>query len=496
VSPRPAPSFAAAYHHLGFRLKKQGNLDAAVAIYRQALQVDADDPQILANLGAALLAQGRLGEAYDCYARAAELAPDSAAAQTNLGVILAKTGRTQKALDAFRKAVQLEPDLALAHRNLADALREEQQVEEAIACYRCALDLKPDYPQVQNNLAMALCEGGRLEESLAVFRALVESRPGEAELHWNYSLVLLLSGDFEQGWREYEYRWQAPSFRSPRRNFARPLWTGSDLAGRTILLHAEQGLGDTIQFIRYAPILAERAQRVGATVIVECQPELCRLLQGLPGVERVIPAGRALGEFDLHCPMLSLPVAMGTTARNIPNRSQYLHAPEDLRQRWAKKVGEDPAGYRVGLVWAGSPTHANDRRRSIPPDLLSPLASVAGVTFYSIQLNSTSAPAGINFIDHAQDLHDFADTAGLIMNLDLIISVDTAAAHLAGALGRKVWTMLPYSPDWRWQMAREDSPWYPTMRLFRQPRAGDGGAVIDRVVVELRGETILRGGDC
>jgi Flp pilus assembly protein TadD len=490
---REAPSFAAAYHQLGYRLKRQGNLDGAISLYRNALEASGNNPQILANLGCALMEQGRLDDAFDAFSKAVELTPDSAPAQINLGVILARKGRTGEALAAFQKAVELEPQLPMAHRNLGDALREEDQLEQAIAAYRCAIQLKPDYGPAYVKLAVLLCETGRVDEAIAVFESAMLGRPDVAEIHWNYALALLLKGDFVQGWREYEWRWKWPEFRSPRRNFRAPQWDGSDLAGRTLLLHAEQGLGDAIQFVRYVPIVAARGRRVGAQVILECPPELARLLKGIGGIDRLIVTGEhdePPSHFDLHCPLMTLPGILGTDATKIPASIPYLRVPEPEVAKWSAKIAQDPSGYRVGLVWAGSPTHVKDRRRSIDPNLLLPLSQVKRVVFYNLQIGSSSPlPEGLNPVDHRSEIKDFADTAALVDQLDLLITVDTAAAHLAGAMGKKVWTLLPYAPDWRWQLGRPDSPWYPTIRLFRQENPGDWKSVISEITNLLISET-------
>ena len=294
-------------------------------------------------------------EALEVYAKAVALTPDSPAAQSNFGVILAKLGRAAESLAAFRKAVNLEPRFALAHRNLGDALRGNDQLDAAIESYRQALAIKPDYAQVLSNLAGTLCESGRVSESLPVFAEALRHRPSDAETHWNYSLALLTAGDFDRAWPEYEWRWKCPGFRSAPRNFPRPQWDGSDLAGRTILLHAEQGAGDAIQFIRYALLVAERGKRVGATVIVKAPEPLARLFKGLAGIDEVIVTGRSRTEFDLHCPLLSLPGAFGTTLADIPAKVPYLRAP---RTRPGNGPGNWPGNWPVigrdcGWGWCG-----------------------------------------------------------------------------------------------------------------------------------------------
>jgi hypothetical protein len=299
-------------------------------------------------------------------------------------------------------------------------------------------------------------------------------------------VALLRQGDFQNGWPEHEWRLKARS-QFPVRPFAQPQWTGQDVTGKAILLHAEQGFGDTIQFVRYVPLVAAR----GARVILECQPELCGLLKDVPGAERVIGRGDPLPAFDLQCPLLSLPRAFNTMLQTIPAQHAYLMVDPERVQQWRAKLSLAHQSVNVGLCWAGSSTHSNDANRSIDPARLAPLAC-DGVTFYSLQKRdrSEAAPdvsATLALRDLGNQLVGFVDTAGVIANLDLVISVDTAVAHLAGALGQPVWLLLPFAADWRWLLSREDSPWYPGMRLFRQQRAGDWEGVIRRVAEELSG---------
>ena len=273
---------------------------------------------------------------------------------------------------------------------------------------------------------------------------------------------------------------------SAQPEFAQPPWDGSELNGKTVLLHAEQGLGDSIQFVRYVPMVRDR----GGKVVLQCQPALSRLFTGLPGIDRVIKNGDPIPRFDAHCPLLSLPRAFGTTLDSIPASVPYLTADPAAALDWAKRLADRP-GKKVGIVWAGRAGYVGDRTRSLSLTTLAPLACASGITWYSLQkgyaaAQISDAPQGMELIDRTAELNDFADTAALIANLDLVISVDTAVAHLAGAMGKSVWTLLPYAPDWRWLLNRDDSPWYPTMRLFRQQRPGDWGEVIQRIAESLR----------
>jgi len=356
---------------------------------------------------------------------------------------------------------------------------------ETVAAFQRAVELKADYVFAHCDLGVALMEAGRLAEAVAAFEAAMALAPGFAPARTQHAMTLLLRGDFERGWPEYEWRWRTEGFTPPRRELTQPMWDGREFAGRTLLLHAEQGYGDTIQFVRYAPMVAQR----GGRVLLEAPAKLTRLLRGLPGVAQVIPAGAALPAFDLRCALMSLPGVFKTTLSSIPAPVQYLKADEGLAASWANRLGKS-AGLRVGIVWAGRRSHVGDFNRSIKLAALAPLAGVAGVRFFSLQKDDTAGeanhpPEGMNLIDLTADLTDFADTAAVISQMDVIISVDTAVAHLAGALGKPVWVMLPFLPDWRWLLNRDDSPWYPTMRLFRQKMPEQWSEVVASVAAAL-----------
>ncbi len=307
---------------------------------------------------------------------------------------------------------------------------------------------------------------------VAWLERLAEAQPDSAVAHWNYSMALLLHGDLKRGWREYEWRWRWERFPSPIRNFTQPLWQGEELHGASILLHAEQGLGDTLQFARYAPLVAAR----GGRVILEVQSSLYRLLQRIPGVEVCIKAGDPLPEFDLQCPLMSLPQAFGTTLASIPPIVPYFSSEDDGASRRT-------AALRVGLVWAGNPKHQRDRLRSIPFALLGPLLEQPGVAFVSLQKDTVGEAA---MLPHpVAEAKDFLDTARIVSELDLVITVDTSVAHLAGAMGKPVWVLIASSPDWRWGLGTEATPWYPTMRLFRQPLGECWDSTIARMTAEL-----------
>jgi tetratricopeptide (TPR) repeat protein len=376
----------------------------------------------------------------------------------------------------------LKPGLFEAHNNLGTALQLLGRMEEAEASYRRTVALNPGFAQAHNNLGAALAALDRGEEAEACYRRALALKPDLASAHMNLGIARLRLGDFEQGWREYDWRLQTAEFRSSVRS--QPLWTGGPLTGKTILLYAEQGMGDTLQFLRYCPLVAAK----GARVVLEVQPALARLAAGTAGAGAVLAAGEALPEVDLCCPLLSLPQRLGTGLESIPADIPYLCADSALARRWAREIAPAP-GLKVGLVWAGHPDHKNDRNRSVALERLRPLLATKGVSWFSLQVGGRAAEIGGlppgTIADLSARLEDFAETAAAISHLDLVISVDTAVAHLAGALGRRCWVLLPFLPDWRWLQAREDSPWYPSVRLFRQQRSGDWDTVVARAAEEL-----------
>jgi hypothetical protein len=355
-------------------------------------------------------------------------------------------------------------------------------LDQAIACHRTALQLNPNLLEAHSNLGNALVDQGLLDQAIKAYRSALALKPYHPEVRSNLAMCLLLQGDYPAGWREYEWRW---SF-GDNPDVSKPLWDGGDLAGRTILLRAEQGLGDTIQFIRYLPLVTSR----GGRVIVECQPELIRLLKQLPFASDWIPIGESLPSYDVWRPLLSLPFVFATTTENIPQQIPPLVAPSDRVEDFRKALSSCSPGMKIGLAWAGRSGHKNDRNRSISLSLLADLARIPNAHFVSLQKGPSAAQASglesaIKLIDLTDQLRDFADTAALIDHLDLVISVDTSVAHLAGAMGKPVWLLLPFAPDWRWMTGRGDSPWYPTMRLFRQLSIGDWAAVIQQMAEQL-----------
>lgn len=441
-------------HLLGILYYLSNNYDEAIRHIRKALQFDSNDTtnfHAFYILGDALQKQGAFDEANIYYQKALFLNPESAEVYCNLGNIYKHKGQIDEAIIHYEKAIQINPGLPESYYNLGEIASDKRQIGDAVTYYQKAIQLNPDY----------------------------------AEAHFALAREFLVSGKFKEGWKEYEWRWKLEGVSQP--DFLQPLWDGSDINGLTVFLHAEQGFGDTIQFIRYAPLIAQR----GAKVIVACQPSLTSLLKNVHGISQIIAYGEELPHFDFRCPLLSLPMIFDTSLESIPSSVAYISADPMSLLKWQAKVQYDDSRFKVGLVWSGSPANIQGRYRSCSLDTFAPITEIENVSFYSLQKGPASVlteslPNGIRLIDYTDSIEDFSDTAALIANLDLIISIDTAVAHLAGAMGKPVWTLIPWKPDWRWMLDREYSPWYPTMRLFRQPSPGDWTSVIKKVSQELQ----------
>jgi Flp pilus assembly protein TadD len=466
---------------------RAGDFRRAEQLAQLVLQADPKHPEAVGLLALACQAQGRLAEAVPYYQRALQLRPADATLHGNLGVALAGQGKLAEALASFRRAVRLTPNDPQAHCNLGNALRESAKFGQAVASLRQALRLRPDYAEAHNNLGLTLSEQGKRAEALAHFERALALKPDYVEAHCNRAYVWLLQGDWQRGWPEYEWRWKRLA--APPRLFHQPLWDGSPLEGRTILLYAEQGLGDTIQFIRYARLV----QRRGGRVLVECQPALVPLLSGCAGIDELLGRGSALPEFDLQAPLLSLPRILGTTLESVPADVPYLSADAALVEQWQREWSTLP-GFKIGIAWQGSPTHQADRQRSIPLAHFAPLSRLPGVRLISLQKGPgceqlANFAARHPILDLGSRLDEtagaFRDTAAVMKVLDLVLSADTAVAHLAGALAVPAWVALAFNPDWRWLQGREDSPWYPTIRLARQDRPGNWESVFQRLTVEV-----------
>lgn len=479
VSIKPS---AASYHcNLGEAHRHLGQIDEAIIEYRQAIRLKGDLAVAHSNLGIALCERNEVNAAIACYQKAISLQPTYADAYANLGSALTRKGQLDEAIAACRKAISLQPTGTPGYNNLGVALAEQGDFESAIAAYRKAIELKSDYSDAHSNLGNAYAALGESHKAIRACQSAVKFAPHAVQAHWNLAVALLRAGQFQAGWEEYEWRWAAYKKRGSLR-FTDPSWDGSPLNGRTILLHAEQGFGDAIQFARYVPLVTQ----LGGKVIFESPPELFELFKSLEGGAELIAGGSPLPRYDLHCPLMSLPRALKTRPDSIPAIVPYLAADAQRVEAWKSILGESQNRFKIGLAWAGKPTHTNDRNRSMDLSQLAPLSD-CGAVFHSLQkVPLTVRPNGFEVIDHVNQLTDFSDTAALIANLDLVITVDTSVAHLAGALAKPTWLLLPHLPDWRWLTNRTDSPWYPTMRLFRQQAPGDWSAVIQEMMETLR----------
>jgi tetratricopeptide (TPR) repeat protein len=466
-----------AMHLLGMLHFQRQHMVEALRFLSAALKVNSTSSDAMSNLGLALHASGRFEEAIASYRNALQLAPDHPEIRYNLGNALLELGRIDEALVSYDAAVAKTPGHTGALVNRGNALLRLNEPGKAIASYNAALEIAPGHPRILTNRGHALRRLDQPGEALVDFAAALSAAPDFAEAQFEAAMTRLTLGDFARGWKQYEWRWKTGAFAGQRRSFERPLWLGNaPVAGKTVLLHAEQGFGDTIQFIRYAPLLAGQ----GANVICEVQPELKPLVSQLAGVT-VVAAGEPLPAFDLHCPLLSLPLAFATQPTNIPADVPYLAVPADRVALWQDPLSSDRR--RAGFVWSGSPTHKNDANRSIALARLAPLFDDPRLRSFSLQTELRAADReslhGLPHLTHlGDDIHDFADTAAIISLLDVVISVDTAVAHLASALGKPVIILLPFAADFRWMRQRADTPWYPTAKLMRQPAFGDWDSVI------------------
>jgi tetratricopeptide (TPR) repeat protein len=507
---------------LGLACQAQQRPEEAAAYIQQALELNPHEAEGYFYLGNAYLQQGKLNEAGSAYQKCVLALPDHAEARANLGFVLSGLGRAEEAEVHFRHTLRLKPELPELHLNLGNALRDQRRFEEAAHCYREAVRIKPDFARAHvnlgivlgalgqidlaeaalrkaleidprfadayNSLGATLNMAGRTQEALAYYRRALALEPELPEAHANLALGHLMLGDFEAGWPEYEWRWRCKELK-PLTALPQPLWDGTPLCGRTILLREEQGLGDTLQFIRYARLVKQR----GGRVLFHCQRGLGQFLTGCPGLDGIVEWDMPLPPFDVQAPLLSLPMLLKTTLETVPAEVPYLFADPLLVAYWRREL-EPLSGLRVGIVWQGHAGHPG-QHRSLALAQLEPLARLKGVTLVSLQRGD-----GLDQLDAVRDrwpMHApgsimsqmpgaFMEVAALMRNLDLVITIDTSIAHLAGALGTPVWLMLSAASDWRWLRERVDSPWYPTMRLFRQARLNEWGEVVERLTSSLR----------
>lgn len=516
------PDSSIGHRHLGNLRKRMEKFGLAIESHQQAVKLDETSPALHVDLGIALAAAKRLPEARKSFSRALELDANYYDAHINLGMLLQEMREGKEALAQLRRAIELRPDDPSGHNNLGVALGDQEKFQEAIECYEGllarwpdyalawnnmgnalrsagrseeavtalhkALELKPDYTEAHNNLGIIYIGMGRFLDAVRAFDQSLLLRPDYPEAHANRGLIYLLLGEFHRGWADYEWRWQGHNGRK-RKKFSGRVWDGSPIAGKRLLLYCEQGLGDTFQFVRYAKELKAR----GATIILECPDSIRQILDRTPGIDEFIIRGDKPPLCDFYAPLLSLPGLCQTHLDNLPRRVPYIFTDPALIWEWKQRMASIE-GFRIGIAWQGNPEHKGDRYRSFPLKRFAVVANTPGVTLVTLQKNYGSEQ--IERLDGLFPLTDFKGisenidgwlrTAAIISNLDLVICADTSLAHLAGAMGIPVWMTIPVSPDWRWLLDRTDTPWYPTMRLFRQSRGGDWEEVFDRIANALR----------
>jgi tetratricopeptide (TPR) repeat protein len=485
---RHNPDLPGVHNNLGAVLLQQDQPAAAMASLEQALRLEPEYADALSNLGVAYQRLNRRDGAVDTYQRALRANPEHIDALGNLATLLLTQGKAKEAIGYFQRLLRLRPELSEMHHKLGAALQVEGRLDESVASNREAIRLRPASPGPHADLGLALLALCKIQEALAELDTALELQPDFAPAHASRGMALLLTGDFARGWPEYEWRLRCPELAPKVLRCPQPEWDGSSLEGRTVLLRAEQGLGDTVQFVRYLPQVRQR----GGRIVLQAQAALFSLLRTvMEADERLIAMDDTPPRFDVHASFLSLPGLLGTTLANVPADVPYLSADPALVEQWRNKLRAYP-GFKVGIVWQGSPDHTRDRLRSVPLAAFAPLAEVEGVQLLSLQVGAGREQLAaledrfpVADLNVDADQKSFAEAAAVAMSLDLVITVDTAMAHLAGALGAPVWVILSTAPDWRWLLQREDSPWYPTMRLFRERKRGDFSTVFANVASEL-----------
>lgn len=512
------PDYVSAHYNRGNCLRNAGDPAGAIAAYRQALAIQPDYPEALNNLATVLKDHGEYIEAAACCEKALSVNPAHVESMVNLGSIfkelkeparaleyydraltqrpgyidalnnkglaLIDLGRFDEAIECFDNAIAAAPNRAEIYNNLAAAFDEKGEYDTALAKYQQALALLPDCPESYYGLGNLARKQGKIDEAVECYSRAIALRPGYAEAHWNMAFLLLLKGDLISGWRESEWRWRRKHMKM--HSFTGPAWDGDGLTGKTILLHCEQGLGDSIQFIRYAALVKQR----GGTVLLVCPPALEKLFTGVAGVDRIVMDAKDVPKYDVQAPLMSLPGIFSTMVETIPAAKSYLKADQGRVEFWRKKLA-DLTGLKVGIVWRGNPQHLNDRNRSMKPEQFAAFTDLPGTSIVNLQKDArpdeiAALGASKSFVNAGPELGDFSDTAALVSCLDLVISVDTSVCHLAGALGVPVWVLVAHEPDWRWLLGRADTPWYPSMRLYRQPKAGDWESIAAVVKTDLQ----------
>ncbi len=482
------PASGEAHNDVGALLLDMDRTAEAESCFRQALKFKPKFPEAWLNLGRVLRKLRRAPEAETCFRQVAELWPDSVEAQEDLGIALSDQGRMDEAFACFNHALVMAPERAETYYNIGHAMLLESRFAEALEPLQRSLKLKPNFPEAWNNMGGCFLGQGAthgddadLDEAERWYKRAIELKPQYAEAHANLGLLYLLRGRFEEGWKEWEWRWRGKE--SKLRRYQRPLWRGESLDGKTILLHAEGGLGDTLQFVRYAQLLHDR----GARVILQCPKALLAVLSRCPGVELLVNDSQQTPDFDIHTSLMSVPGIVGTTSATIPADVPYIFADPERTAFWKERLSSSH-GLMVGIAWQGNPEYIGDQRRSISLAHFEPLAKVPGVRLFSLQtghgreqLEKFAAEWNINDLGLP-----LSETAAVMMNLDLIVTSDSAVAHLAGALARPTWLAACCTPDWRWLLRRADSPWYPTMRVFRQPGLDQWSIVFESMAAEMQ----------
>lgn len=475
------PNHPEIHNHLGVSLVLNGQRDEAIESFQTALRLHPDFPDALGNLGAAYRESGRLDEAASCLEKVIALQPTMMQGHANLAGILKDKGDLEGAEIHFAEASRLDPHNVDLLNHWGMTLRSLDRLDDALKRFQESLALKPDHAETHTHMGIALKTQGRLDAAEASYRKAIDLKPDLAMAHRFLGILLLTQERTDEGWAEYEWRWKTADGRKSRINPPQPELTPERIAGRSVLLWSEQGFGDALQFVRYAAVLKARG---ADRVVVKTVPQLARLFEGADGVDQSLPADSSFPEVDCHAPMMSLPHILKTDPAGESFPSPYITVPDAAVQQWRNLHPAGDEALRVGLVWSGKPSQISNIFRSLPVESLNPLFHVPSVRFVSLQMGDLPAPEP-PLDNWAADFGDFTDTAAAMMNLDLIISIDTAPAHLAGALGRPVWTLLHADPDWRWGLEGESCSWYPTMRLFRQKRLGDWDEVIERVARKL-----------
>jgi len=481
------PDYADALHNIAIIYLTAGDFETACENAKKALTAVPTFAQAYNTLAYCRQQLGHLRDAAVLYQKAVELKPDYAEAYNHLGVLLTDQSNYIEAVDAFQKAIAIDPQYTELYNNMAIAKKGLCAFDEAIENYRKVTEMDPSFYEAFNNLGNSLRDQGKPAEAIENYTRAIEINPNYSDAYWNRSLAMLLNGDLAEGFRQYQWR-REPSLGilTYPHKYDKPRWDGRPINGKTLLIHYEQGFGDNIQFIRYLPKLKE----IGATVLFEARKPMLDLLKDFPGIDRLIeanPHGSVTEDFDFYAALMDLPAIFQTTLETIPAEVPYLFADKDKSEKLKSKIDTDD--YKVGIVWSGKPTHGDDANRSCKLNNFAPLTKIDGVKLFSLQKGDAEKQIfqfSIEIENLASHLESFADTAAAIENLDLVISVDTAVLHLAAAMGKPTWGLIQYSPDWRWLLDRSDSPWYPTVRLFRQKKYADWKEVFEEVAEQLK----------